>query len=142
MVEPCCSYVTAGRFSLESVMTFLRIVIPLYLFDLNMIFAQTRSTFVAREKPVPTFPDHALAPTLLPVTGRAATAPPADLAAAAPTKRSIAVSTAPTMPVAASALYFDHIGVDLGAVQRWMSQRQRCCGRKKGDWHCERHSQK
>jgi hypothetical protein len=32
--------------------TFLRIVIPLYLFGLSMIFS---------EKPVPTFPDHALA---------------------------------------------------------------------------------
>jgi hypothetical protein len=30
-------------------MTFLRIVITLYLFDLSMISAQTRSAFVARE---------------------------------------------------------------------------------------------
>jgi len=36
-------------------MTFLRIVIPLYLFDLGMIFAQTRSAFVAREKRYPLF---------------------------------------------------------------------------------------
>jgi hypothetical protein len=46
------------------------------------------------------------------------------------------------MAVAASALYFDQIGVDPGIVQQWMSQRQRCCWRKKGDWHYERHSQK
>src|ERR1700694_5500486 len=39
-------------------MTFLRIVIPLYLFCLSMISAQTLR--VCREgKPVPTFPDHA-----------------------------------------------------------------------------------
>jgi hypothetical protein len=30
-------------------MTLIRIVIPLYLFDLCMISAQTRSAFVARE---------------------------------------------------------------------------------------------
>src|SRR3981081_366518 len=44
----------------KSGMTFLRIVIPLYLFCLSMISAQTLR--VVREgKPVPTFPDHALA---------------------------------------------------------------------------------
>jgi hypothetical protein len=37
--------------SVQSEMTFLRIVIPLYLFCLSMIFIG---------KPVPTFPDHAL----------------------------------------------------------------------------------
>jgi len=31
----------------QSVMTFLRIVITLYLFDLSMISAQTRSAFVS-----------------------------------------------------------------------------------------------
>jgi hypothetical protein len=36
-------------------MTFLRIVIPLYLFDLSMISAQTRSAFVARENRYPLF---------------------------------------------------------------------------------------
>ncbi len=42
-------------------MTFLRIVIPLYLFDLSMISA-TNAFRVCREgKPVSTFPDHALA---------------------------------------------------------------------------------
>jgi hypothetical protein len=54
MVEPCCSYVTAAG-SVWSVMTFLRIVIPLYLFDLSMISAQTRSAFVARENRYPLF---------------------------------------------------------------------------------------
>jgi hypothetical protein len=54
MVEPCCSYVTAAG-SIQSVMTFLRIVIPLYLFDLGMISAQTRSAFVARENRYPLF---------------------------------------------------------------------------------------
>src|ERR1700704_7125200 len=36
-------------------MTFLRNVIPLYLFDLSMISAQTRSAFVARENRYPLF---------------------------------------------------------------------------------------
>jgi|GEM_PF-4138156 len=36
-------------------MTFLRIVIPPYLFDLRMISAQTRSAFVARENRYPLF---------------------------------------------------------------------------------------
>src|SRR5437899_12227766 len=36
-------------------MTFLRIVIPLYLCDLSMISAQTRSAFVARENRYPLF---------------------------------------------------------------------------------------
>jgi hypothetical protein len=39
----------------QSVMTFLRIVIPLYFFDLSMISAQTRSAFVARENRYPLF---------------------------------------------------------------------------------------
>ena len=38
-----------------SAMTFLRIAIPLYLFDLGMISAQTRSAFVARENRCPLF---------------------------------------------------------------------------------------
>ena len=38
-----------------SEMTFLRIVIPLCLFDLSMISAQTRSAFVARENRYPLF---------------------------------------------------------------------------------------
>ena len=41
-------------------MTFVRMVIPLYLFDLNMIFAQTRFRACREGKPVPDFPDHAL----------------------------------------------------------------------------------
>jgi len=36
-------------------MTFLRIAIPLYLFDLSMISAQTRSVFVAWENRYPLF---------------------------------------------------------------------------------------
>jgi hypothetical protein len=40
-------------------MTFLRIVIPLYLFDLSMISGQTLRV-CPEGKPVPTFPDHAL----------------------------------------------------------------------------------
>jgi hypothetical protein len=36
-------------------MTFLRIVISLYLFCLSMISAQTRSAFVARENRYPLF---------------------------------------------------------------------------------------
>jgi len=38
-----------------SVMTLLRIVIPLSLFDWSMISAQTRSAFVARENRYPLF---------------------------------------------------------------------------------------
>jgi len=38
---------------LPGVMTFLRIVIPFYLFDLSMISAQTHSAFVARENRYP-----------------------------------------------------------------------------------------
>jgi hypothetical protein len=49
-------------------MTFLRIVIPLYLFCLSMIAAQTLR--VCREgKPVPTFPDHAPASSLIMLFG-------------------------------------------------------------------------
>jgi hypothetical protein len=36
--------------------TFLRIVTPLYLFDLSMISAQARSAFVAGENRYPLFP--------------------------------------------------------------------------------------
>jgi len=37
----------------QNAMTFLRIVIPLYLFCLSMISAQTRSAFVARKNQYP-----------------------------------------------------------------------------------------
>ena len=46
------------------------------------------------------------------------------------------------MPVAASALYFDPVCIDGGAVHQRVGQRQRRCRREKGDWHCERHSKK
>src|ERR1700737_4532110 len=46
--------------SVQSEMTFLRIVIPLYLFCLSMISAQTPFGVCREGKPVPTFPDHAL----------------------------------------------------------------------------------
>jgi len=42
-------------------MTFLRIVISLYLFCLSMISAQTLSRLSRRENRYPLFPDHALA---------------------------------------------------------------------------------
>jgi hypothetical protein len=45
----------AASLQMPSAMTFLRIVIPLYLFDLSMISAQTRSAFVARENRYPLF---------------------------------------------------------------------------------------
>jgi hypothetical protein len=45
-----------GAFGLGwSVMTFLRIVIPLLTFCLSMISAQTRSVFVAKENRYPLF---------------------------------------------------------------------------------------
>ena len=51
-------------------------------------------------------------------------AAPADLAPAAPTKRTITtVSATPTMTM--PALYFDQIGVDRGIAQKWI-----CCGQR------------
>ncbi|KRR02570.1 hypothetical protein CP49_35735 [Bradyrhizobium valentinum] len=48
--------ICVSSFTDESGMTFLRIVIPLYLFfDLSMISARTRCAFVARENRYPLF---------------------------------------------------------------------------------------
>jgi hypothetical protein len=65
------------------------------------------------------------APALLPVTGRAAMAAPADLPAAAPSKWVITMAATPTMsvPPTMSALYFNHIDVDRGIPQQRVSRR-------------------